>query len=135
MGVACCVTPLSTVSCPHLCSHVSSPPLSGSLCSSDSQDSQTGGQTDPFLLLLFCFCLSQGGKGQGGERETEKRTKVKSVWWRADGESMPCVCVAGPQEEATLGSVGWTSPEELSEQASQAQQLERLAQLCIMSKQ
>lgn len=48
---------------------------------------------------------------------------------------MPCVCVAGPQEEATLGSVGWSSPEELSEQASQAQQLERLAQLCIMSKQ
>ncbi|XP_056915129.1 nutritionally-regulated adipose and cardiac enriched protein homolog [Takifugu flavidus] len=42
---------------------------------------------------------------------------------------------AGPQEEATLGSVGWSSPEELSEQASQAQQLERLAQLCIMSKQ
>lgn len=41
----------------------------------------------------------------------------------------------GPQEEATLGSAGWTSPEELSEQASQAQHLERLAQLCIMSKQ
>ncbi|XP_034419365.1 nutritionally-regulated adipose and cardiac enriched protein homolog isoform X2 [Cyclopterus lumpus] len=41
----------------------------------------------------------------------------------------------GPQEEATLGSGGWTTPEELSEQASQAQQLERLAQLCIMSKQ
>ncbi|XP_028421185.1 nutritionally-regulated adipose and cardiac enriched protein homolog isoform X2 [Perca flavescens] len=41
----------------------------------------------------------------------------------------------GPQEEATLGSAGWTTPEELSEQASQAQQLERLAQLCIMSKQ
>ncbi|CAN9502158.1 unnamed protein product [Ophioblennius macclurei] len=48
---------------------------------------------------------------------------------------MPCVCVAGPQEEATLGSAGWTTPEELSEQASQAQHLERLAQLCIMSKQ
>ncbi|XP_041668664.1 nutritionally-regulated adipose and cardiac enriched protein homolog isoform X1 [Cheilinus undulatus] len=41
----------------------------------------------------------------------------------------------GPQEEATLGSAGWTSPEEISEQASQAQHLERLAQLCIMSKQ
>ncbi|XP_039993492.1 nutritionally-regulated adipose and cardiac enriched protein homolog isoform X3 [Xiphias gladius] len=41
----------------------------------------------------------------------------------------------GPQEEATLGSAGWTTPEELSEQASQAQHLERLAQLCIMSKQ
>ncbi|KAM7375830.1 hypothetical protein PAMP_005597 [Pampus punctatissimus] len=40
-----------------------------------------------------------------------------------------------PQEEATLGSAGWTTPEELSEQASQAQHLERLAQLCIMSKQ
>ncbi|XP_058471795.1 nutritionally-regulated adipose and cardiac enriched protein homolog isoform X1 [Solea solea] len=40
----------------------------------------------------------------------------------------------GPQEEATLGSAGWTTPEELSEQASQAQHLERLAQLCIMSK-
>uniref|UniRef100_A0A3B3TRH8 Uncharacterized LOC106948488 n=1 Tax=Poecilia latipinna TaxID=48699 RepID=A0A3B3TRH8_9TELE len=39
-----------------------------------------------------------------------------------------------PQEEATLGSAGWTNPEELSEQASQAQHLERLAQLCIMSK-
>lgn len=48
---------------------------------------------------------------------------------------MPCVCVTGPQEEATLGSAGWTTPEELSEQASQAQHLERLAQLCIMSKQ
>ncbi|CAL9687017.1 unnamed protein product [Knipowitschia caucasica] len=44
----------------------------------------------------------------------------------------------GPQEEATLGSAAgatWSSPEELSEQASQAQHLERLAQLCIMSKQ
>ncbi|XP_038146592.1 nutritionally-regulated adipose and cardiac enriched protein homolog [Cyprinodon tularosa] len=41
----------------------------------------------------------------------------------------------GPQEDATLGSAGWTTPEELSEQASQAQHLERLAQLCIMSKQ
>ncbi|KAM8917475.1 nutritionally-regulated adipose and cardiac enriched protein homolog [Spinachia spinachia] len=41
----------------------------------------------------------------------------------------------GPQEEAPLGSAGWTTPEELSEQASQAQHLERLAQLCIMSKQ
>lgn len=43
----------------------------------------------------------------------------------------------GPQEEATLGSAGagWSSAEELSEQASQAQHLERLAQLCIMSKQ
>uniref|UniRef100_A0A3Q2EBP3 Uncharacterized LOC107081723 n=1 Tax=Cyprinodon variegatus TaxID=28743 RepID=A0A3Q2EBP3_CYPVA len=39
-----------------------------------------------------------------------------------------------PQEDATLGSAGWTTPEELSEQASQAQHLERLAQLCIMSK-
>lgn len=48
---------------------------------------------------------------------------------------MPCVCVTGPHEEATLGSAGWTTPEELSEQASQAQHLERLAQLCIMSKQ
>uniref|UniRef100_A0A3Q0T317 Si:dkey-206p8.1 n=1 Tax=Amphilophus citrinellus TaxID=61819 RepID=A0A3Q0T317_AMPCI len=48
--------------------------------------------------------------------------------------SMPCVCVTGPQEEATLGSAAWTTPEELSEQASQAQHLERLAQLCIMSK-
>lgn len=44
---------------------------------------------------------------------------------------------SGPQEEATLGSAGaaWSSAEELSEQASQAQHLERLAQLCIMSKQ
>ncbi|KAK5916744.1 hypothetical protein CgunFtcFv8_011696 [Champsocephalus gunnari] len=41
----------------------------------------------------------------------------------------------GSQEEATLGSAGWTTPEELSEQASQAQHLERLAQLCIVSKQ
>ncbi|XP_056152059.1 nutritionally-regulated adipose and cardiac enriched protein homolog isoform X1 [Lampris incognitus] len=41
---------------------------------------------------------------------------------------------AGPQEEAMLGSAGWATPEELSEQASQAQHLERLAQLCIMSK-
>ncbi|KAM6912459.1 nutritionally-regulated adipose and cardiac enriched protein homolog isoform 2-T2 [Xenentodon cancila] len=48
---------------------------------------------------------------------------------------MSCVCVAGPQEEATLGSAGWPTPEELSEQASQAQHFERLAQLCIMSKQ
>ncbi|XP_061700779.1 nutritionally-regulated adipose and cardiac enriched protein homolog [Syngnathoides biaculeatus] len=41
----------------------------------------------------------------------------------------------GPQEESSLGSAGWTTPEELSDQASQAQHLERLAQLCIMSKQ
>ena len=47
---------------------------------------------------------------------------------------MPCVCVTGPHEEATLGSAGWTTPEEQLEQASQAQNLERLAQLCIMSK-
>ncbi|XP_057715101.1 nutritionally-regulated adipose and cardiac enriched protein homolog isoform X2 [Corythoichthys intestinalis] len=40
-----------------------------------------------------------------------------------------------PQEESSLCSAGWVSPEELSEQASQAQHLERLAQLCIMSKQ
>ncbi|KAK1893784.1 Nephrocystin-3 [Dissostichus eleginoides] len=46
-----------------------------------------------------------------------------------------CSSGRGPQEEATLGSAGWTTPEELSEQASQAQHLERLAQLCIMSKQ
>lgn len=63
------------------------------------------------------------------------REKDWVVCWRADCDSMPCVCVTGPQEEATLGSAGWTTPEELSEQASQAQHLERLAQLCIMSKQ
>ncbi|KAJ8290380.1 hypothetical protein GJAV_G00012100 [Gymnothorax javanicus] len=38
---------------------------------------------------------------------------------------------AGPQE-ATLA--GWDSAEELSEQASQAQDYEKLAQICIMSK-
>ncbi|KAI5616677.1 nutritionally-regulated adipose and cardiac enriched protein-like isoform X2 [Silurus asotus] len=38
------------------------------------------------------------------------------------------------QEESRLGSPGWLSQEELSEQASQGQDLERLAQLCIMSK-
>ncbi|KAI4878588.1 hypothetical protein NFI96_002278 [Prochilodus magdalenae] len=38
------------------------------------------------------------------------------------------------QEDGSLGSPGWLSQEELSEQASQAQDLERLAQLCIMSK-
>ncbi|KAJ8288907.1 hypothetical protein COCON_G00015660 [Conger conger] len=41
---------------------------------------------------------------------------------------------AGPQEATSLGSAGWESPEELSEQAAQAQDYERLAQLCIMSK-
>ncbi|XP_028293737.1 nutritionally-regulated adipose and cardiac enriched protein homolog isoform X2 [Gouania willdenowi] len=41
----------------------------------------------------------------------------------------------GPQEEASLGCGGWNTAEELSEQACQAQHLERLAQLCIMSKQ
>ncbi|XP_036449615.1 nutritionally-regulated adipose and cardiac enriched protein homolog isoform X2 [Colossoma macropomum] len=40
----------------------------------------------------------------------------------------------GSQEDGSLGSPGWLSQEELSEQASQAQDLERLAQLCIMSK-
>ncbi|GAA6109475.1 nutritionally-regulated adipose and cardiac enriched protein homolog isoform X1 [Tachysurus ichikawai] len=40
----------------------------------------------------------------------------------------------GTQEESTQGSPGWFSQEELSAQASQAQDLERLAQLCIMSK-
>ncbi|MCJ8736831.1 hypothetical protein PDJAM_G00016960 [Pangasius djambal] len=40
----------------------------------------------------------------------------------------------GSQEDSTVGSPGWLSQEELSEQASQAQDLERLAQLCIMSK-
>ncbi|XP_052342210.1 uncharacterized protein LOC118362536 [Oncorhynchus keta] len=45
-------------------------------------------------------------------------------------------CGLGPQKEALLGSsgTGWASPEELSDQASQAQHFERLAQLCIMSK-
>jgi hypothetical protein len=49
---------------------------------------------------------------------------------------MTCVCVTGPQEEALLGSAGtgWASSEELSDQASQAQHLEQLAQLCIVSK-
>ena len=51
-----------------------------------------------------------------------------------DRDPMPCVCVTGPQEDATLGSAGWTSAEEVLDQASQAQHLERLAQLCIMSK-
>ncbi|XP_061552813.1 nutritionally-regulated adipose and cardiac enriched protein homolog isoform X2 [Phycodurus eques] len=41
----------------------------------------------------------------------------------------------GLQEEPSLGSAGRATPEELSEQASQAQHLERLAHLCIMSKQ
>uniref|UniRef100_A0A3B4BWA0 Consortin N-terminal domain-containing protein n=3 Tax=Pygocentrus nattereri TaxID=42514 RepID=A0A3B4BWA0_PYGNA len=40
----------------------------------------------------------------------------------------------GSQEDGSLGSAGWLSQEELSEQAEQAQDLERLAQLCIMSK-
>ncbi|XP_023993316.1 uncharacterized protein [Salvelinus sp. IW2-2015] len=42
----------------------------------------------------------------------------------------------GPQEEALLGSTGtgWASSEELSDHASQAQHLEQLAQLCIVSK-
>lgn len=68
--------------------------------------------------------------------DREKNIKgIDCVCWLASCDSMPCVCVTGPQEEATLGSAGWTTPEELSEQASQAQHLERLAQLCIMSKQ
>ncbi|XP_018583240.1 nutritionally-regulated adipose and cardiac enriched protein homolog isoform X3 [Scleropages formosus] len=44
---------------------------------------------------------------------------------------------AGAQEASPPGSPGWDSPEEpleLSELASQAQDYERLAQLCIMSK-
>ncbi|XP_051941938.1 nutritionally-regulated adipose and cardiac enriched protein homolog [Hippocampus zosterae] len=41
----------------------------------------------------------------------------------------------GLQEEPSLGSAGCATQEELSEQASQAENLERLAQLCIMSKQ
>ncbi|KAM9466530.1 nutritionally-regulated adipose and cardiac enriched protein homolog isoform 2-T2 [Clarias gariepinus] len=40
----------------------------------------------------------------------------------------------GSQEDSTQGSSGWLSQEELSEQALQAQDLERLAQICIMSK-
>ncbi|TSO25212.1 hypothetical protein Baya_8835 [Bagarius yarrelli] len=44
------------------------------------------------------------------------------------------VCTVGYQEDSTLGSPGWLSQEELSAQASHAQDLERLAQLCIMSK-
>lgn len=68
-------------------------------------------------------------------RDTKEDKGIDCVCRRAASDSMPCVCVAGPQEEVTLGSAGWTSPEELLEQASQAQQLESLAQLCIMSKQ
>ncbi|XP_028832380.1 nutritionally-regulated adipose and cardiac enriched protein homolog [Denticeps clupeoides] len=40
----------------------------------------------------------------------------------------------GSQEDASLGSQGWASQEELTEQASQARDLERLAQMCIVSK-
>ncbi|XP_055028570.2 uncharacterized protein [Misgurnus anguillicaudatus] len=40
----------------------------------------------------------------------------------------------GSQEDRSLGTSGCLSQEELSEQTSQAQDLERLAQLCIMSK-
>ncbi|XP_061650948.1 nutritionally-regulated adipose and cardiac enriched protein homolog [Phyllopteryx taeniolatus] len=41
----------------------------------------------------------------------------------------------GLQEEPSPGSAGRATPEELSERASQAQHLERLAHLCIVSKQ
>ncbi|XP_056623865.1 nutritionally-regulated adipose and cardiac enriched protein homolog isoform X1 [Triplophysa dalaica] len=40
----------------------------------------------------------------------------------------------GSQEDRALGTSGCLSQEELSEQTSQAEDLERLAQLCIMSK-
>ncbi|XP_062863859.1 nutritionally-regulated adipose and cardiac enriched protein homolog [Trichomycterus rosablanca] len=40
----------------------------------------------------------------------------------------------GSQEDSALGSPGCISQEELSEQVLQAQNLERLAQLCIMTK-
>lgn len=40
----------------------------------------------------------------------------------------------GSQKDGVLGSPGWFSQEELTEQVLQAQYLERLAHLCIMTK-
>ncbi|XP_076834588.1 nutritionally-regulated adipose and cardiac enriched protein homolog isoform X2 [Brachyhypopomus gauderio] len=40
----------------------------------------------------------------------------------------------GAEEDCSLSSPGWLSQEDLSKQAAQAQDLEKLAQLCIMSK-
>lgn len=111
--------PLSTVSGPHLCSS----PLSASLLLRQPESRTT---RNFFAAIILFVVVSRDRKEDKG---------VDCVCQRADSDSMPCVCVAGPQEEATLGSAGWTSPEELLEQASQAQQLERLAQLCIVSKQ
>lgn len=113
-----CVRP-SSVLCRPLCSSV-----------------RRTGRKFSLAILLFLAVRRERGRERGRGRDTEKRTKaVNRLGRRAASDSMPCVCVAGPQEEATLGSAGWSSPEELLEQASQAQQLERLAQLCIMSKQ
>lgn len=121
VGVVCCLPPLSSV----LWRFQSSASLAA------PQTTRQENNQNLFFGQFFCFLPSAER-----ERETEQRTKVAArVCPKADGDSMPCVCVAGPQEEATLGSAGWASPEELLEQASQAQQLERLAQLCIMSKQ
>lgn len=102
---------------------------SSTLCCSGSKSSAVPERWIARLLLGFIF-ETQSKRGiVRGEGETWV------VCWQADCDSMPCVCATGPQEEATLGCAGWTSPEEFSEQASQAQHLERLAQLCIMSKQ
>lgn len=115
-----CLTPLSAPSCSYLCSVVSSAQLTPLYCSG-----WKSAAVADRLIGNFIF-------------RTLQISKERPYWlfdWPADCDSMPCVCVAGPQEEATLGSAGWTTPEELSEQASQAQHFERLAQLCIMSKQ
>ncbi|CAG10581.1 unnamed protein product [Tetraodon nigroviridis] len=87
------------------------------------------------LIELTALQGSPGNCQRAVRRDRKEDKGVDCVCLGASSNSMPCVCVAGPQEEATLGSTGWTGPEELLEQASQAQQLERLAHLCIMSKQ
>ncbi|XP_076014625.1 nutritionally-regulated adipose and cardiac enriched protein homolog isoform X5 [Genypterus blacodes] len=134
-----------------LLSLLSSPPVGCTLLAAQTpllsphspQCCQTGLTAAGFV---FQKCSSTE-RGREGERERaivssqgqrgERRRGRTGVIFRAGPTVilMPCVCVAGPQEEAMLGSAGWATPEELSEQASQAQHLERLAQLCIMSKQ
>lgn len=124
--MVCCLPPLSTVSGPHLCSGGSNP-LSASLLLRQPDRRRTRNFFSDNYFLSSCQQAVRG--------DTKEDKGIDCVCRRAASDSMPCVCVAGPQEEVTLGSAGWTSPEELLEQASQAQQLESLAQLCIMSKQ
>ncbi|TRY57797.1 hypothetical protein DNTS_027638 [Danionella cerebrum] len=90
------------------------------------------------LIELTSLQASTGNTELQHSQRTQKRRKIyeQAVHYLIKEllSSMESLFKSGSQDVDTSGSLGCLSQEELSEQASQAQDLERLAQLCIMSK-